>query len=93
MFNTIKAWLSVIFFTIIFGILALILTQIKKSKTFEYAVRPWGKYILKGCGVRLEVQSSENLPKEPCIIMYNHSSAFDILALSAAIPMDGKTRR
>ena len=91
MFNTIKAWLSVIFFTIIFGILALILTQIKKSKTFEYAVRPWGKYILKGCGVRLEVQSSENLPKEPCIIMYNHSSAFDILAFSAAMPIDWKT--
>ncbi len=91
MFNTVKAWLSVMFVTIIFGTLAIILTKIKRSIAFDYAVRPWGKYILKGCGIRLEVQGVENLPEEPCIIMYNHSSAFDIMAFSAAMPIEWVT--
>jgi len=90
MFNTIKAWFSILFVTIIFGAIAIILSQIKRSMAFDYAVRPWGKYILKGCGVRLEVEGSENLPKEPCIIMYNHSSFFDILAFSAGMPIEWK---
>ncbi|NIS76902.1 MAG: hypothetical protein GTO00_04655, partial [Deltaproteobacteria bacterium] len=59
-----------------------------KTWTFKYAVRPWGKYVLKGCGIRLEVEGEENIPKEPCIIMYNHSSSFDIYAFSAGVPYE-----
>jgi 1-acyl-sn-glycerol-3-phosphate acyltransferase len=90
MFNTIRAYLSISFVTIVFGTIAIILSQIKRNKIFDYAVRPWGKYILKGCGVRLLVEGEENLPKEPCIIMYNHSSSFDIYAFCAGVPFEWK---
>lgn len=91
MFNTIRAVLSIFFVTIIFGIIAIILSQLKRSKTthyIDYSGRPWGKYVLKGCGVRLLVDGAENLPQEPCIIMYNHSSFFDIAAFCAGMPIE-----
>ena len=91
MFNTIRAYLSIFFVTIIFGIVAIILSRFKRSKTIHYinySGRPWGKYVLKGCGVRLLVQGAENLPEQPCIIMYNHSSFFDIAAFCAGMPIE-----
>ena len=91
MFNTIKAVLTIFFATIIFGIIAIILSLKKRSRTIDYinySGRPWGKYVLKGCGVRLEVEGAENLPEQPCIIMYNHSSTFDIAAFCAGMPIE-----
>lgn len=88
MFNTIKGHASILSVTVIFGTLAMILSLINKTWTFKYAVKPWGTYILKGCGVRLDIEGLEHLPQDPCILMYNHSSSFDIFAFAAGVPFE-----
>ncbi len=88
MFNTVKGYIALGTVTVLFGTIAMILALFNKTWTFKYAVRPWGKYVLKGCGIRLEVQGEENIPQEPCIIMYNHSSSFDIYAFCAGVPYE-----
>ncbi|HCC83062.1 MAG TPA: 1-acyl-sn-glycerol-3-phosphate acyltransferase, partial [Methylophaga sp.] len=38
------------------------------------------------CGLRLEVEGRENIPKEPCVILCKHQSAWETLALQAVFP-------
>src|SRR5690606_10302576 len=41
--------------------------------------------LIAAFGVRLTVEGLENLPAEGCIMVFNHSSHFDIFALAAGI--------
>ncbi|HSE83573.1 MAG TPA: lysophospholipid acyltransferase family protein [Thermodesulfobacteriota bacterium] len=91
MLRTIFSWIGIALSTTIFGILGVILSFISPNNLlFKYAVRPWGYYALKACGVKLDVEGLENLSEEPCVIMYNHQSAFDIFAFAAALPIPWK---
>lgn len=38
------------------------------------------------CGIRHEVRGLENLPKEPCIVLCKHQSAWETLALQVIFP-------
>lgn len=38
------------------------------------------------CGIRHEVRGIENLPKEPCIVLCKHQSAWETLALQVIFP-------
>lgn len=38
------------------------------------------------CGLRLEVEGQENIPKTPCVILCKHQSAWETLALQAIFP-------
>jgi 1-acyl-sn-glycerol-3-phosphate acyltransferase len=38
------------------------------------------------CGIRHEVRGIENLPKQPCIVMCKHQSAWETLALQVIFP-------
>jgi len=38
------------------------------------------------CGIRYEVRGLENLPKEPCIVLCKHQSAWETLALQVIFP-------
>src|SRR3989339_1144557 len=38
------------------------------------------------CGIRHEVRGIENIPKEPCIVMCKHQSAWETLALQKIFP-------
>lgn len=78
-----------IFFTTVAGITGLVLARISPDKVFKYSFRPWGRWILRACGVKVEWEGVENLPKEPCVIMYNHQSFFDIFA-AATLPIAWK---
>lgn len=40
----------------------------------------------KICGIRYEVEGLEKIPKEPCIILCKHQSAWETLALQAVFP-------
>jgi 1-acyl-sn-glycerol-3-phosphate acyltransferase len=88
MIRTIFCWFTFIFYTIFFGIIGLFLSVAAKNLVVPYAVRPWARINLKTAGIGLDVEGVENLPDEPCIIMFNHQSALDILAYMAALPID-----
>lgn len=38
------------------------------------------------CGIRMEVHGRENIPKEPCIVMCKHQSAWETIALQKVFP-------
>jgi len=38
------------------------------------------------CGIRMEVRGWENIPKEPCIVLCKHQSAWETIALQKVFP-------
>ena len=38
------------------------------------------------CGIRMEVRGAENIPREPCIILCKHQSAWETIALQKVFP-------
>lgn len=88
MIRTIIAWCLSLFFTAFFGVIGMVLAVLYRPGLIKYAVRPWGISVMRSCGIRLKVEGLENLPDEPSIIMYNHQSSFDIVAFSAALPLE-----
>ena len=68
----------------------MLLAPFSNYLAVKYAVHPWGKTMLWAWRVKLKVEGLENLPEETSMIMYNHQSSFDILAFSAALPIEWK---
>lgn len=90
MLHTIRCYLAILIVTFIFGSAGIILSILRSDHVFRFAIRPWGKYILKGCGINFIVEGSEYLNTQPSIIMYNHQSSFDIYAFCAALTIKWK---
>lgn len=88
MFRTVFSWIAIVFYTVLFGTIGLLLSFTSSDKGFKYAIRPWGRSILNACGVKVDVEGVENLTKEPSIIMYNHQSSADIFAFSGFLPVE-----
>lgn len=38
------------------------------------------------CGIRMEVRGAENIPKQPCIVMCKHQSAWETFSLQTVFP-------
>jgi 1-acyl-sn-glycerol-3-phosphate acyltransferase len=50
--------------------------------------RVWVRWILWTCGIRVDVDGLENIPRDrPCVYMSNHQSVVDIVALIATLPV------
>ncbi|HEX7070576.1 MAG TPA: lysophospholipid acyltransferase family protein, partial [Rhodothermales bacterium] len=57
------------------------------AKNFKRWATWWGGTILRGCGIRVEVDDQAKLdPDKPYIFVSNHQNSLDILALAAALP-------
>lgn len=81
-------WVLIVLLTIIFGIPATVLSLIAPDIVLNYFTRPWAKMILWACNIKVELEGLENVPKEPCLIMFNHQSYFDIFAFAGTLPFD-----
>lgn len=66
---------------------------------FTFPLRPHTRYriisglaytmmwLLRGiCNIRMEVRGAENIPKEPCIVLCKHQSAWETFALQTVFP-------
>src|SRR3972149_323412 len=62
--------------------------SIAPDKVLKYFVRPWSNLILRVCNIKVQLEGLENVPKGPCLIMFNHQSYFDIFAFAATLPFD-----
>jgi len=59
-----------------------------KASALEYAQKTtylWSKFTIKIIGIDLEVKGLENVPKEPCVFIGNHSSILDIPILLCTV--------
>ena len=79
-------YLLVTLYTIFWGLLGVLLGLVdRKGRSLMWVGRSWVRWVLAGCGVKVEVQGLENVP-EPCVVMSNHQSVFDIAALIHTFP-------
>lgn len=83
-------WLTVLVSTIFFSTLTILLYYFDKSGRLGHAIgaRGWARTILLMVGVRSRVIDTENLdPTRAYIVVANHMSNFDILVLTARLPL------
>ena len=52
----------------------------------NWVVRLWGRVGCAALGLKLDVRGLENIPKEGCLFLINHTSLIDILIFHAVIP-------
>jgi 1-acyl-sn-glycerol-3-phosphate acyltransferase len=77
--------------TVVFGILVLLSALLPLSIEQRYVIpRTWGRFLtwLAGviCGLRYVVEGQENLPQEPFISLWKHSSAWETMAQMFIVP-------
>ncbi|MCB2191341.1 MAG: 1-acyl-sn-glycerol-3-phosphate acyltransferase [Deltaproteobacteria bacterium] len=81
--------------TVIWSVISILwfLVDSTGSLTHRYGARPWSRVLLWASRVKVEAHGLENLRrggKEPMVLVCNHQSLFDILALLASLPLDFK---
>lgn len=75
--------------TVLFSLLALAGGPLRAGTGwFDWVHRTWSRILLGVAGVRVEVEGMEHLRVDgPQVLVCNHQSLFDILALFAALPV------
>ena len=76
--------------TVFWGCVGIAASLFADRHLIKCAVRPWGKMVLWVCGVRLDVEGTENFPDGTFIVMFNHQSSLDIPVFSAVLPFEWK---
>ncbi len=76
-----------IFFPLTFIIAGCaIICTIINSKCYGFFARFWGLLGIRMAGIKVTVTGTDNLPDDPIIVMSNHASNFDILAMQGYFP-------
>lgn len=71
------------FTILILGPLLTIGNFLFKNRDLDDAVMMlWGKICCRMAGVSVTVKGKENLPREGCLLLFNHSSFFDVFAIT-----------
>jgi 1-acyl-sn-glycerol-3-phosphate acyltransferase len=65
---------------------ALFRVQHRPGGVFDWGTSDWSRWVLRGAGTPLQVEGLERIPAGPVVYASNHSSMFDIWALSAGLP-------
>ncbi|MDI6767614.1 MAG: lysophospholipid acyltransferase family protein [Bacteroidota bacterium] len=88
MFLSLLKIVTVVLYTIIMAIAALIITPFdRKGKAYHGVAKIWSRGILLVCGVKVLTNGIEHLDKtQSYIYISNHNSQFDIPAIIAGIP-------
>jgi 1-acyl-sn-glycerol-3-phosphate acyltransferase len=82
-------FLAQLIWTPIFAMLVLPTFPLKPHTRYRLAtfIAPSTLWLLRViCGIRMEVRGAENIPKEPCIVMCKHQSAWETFALQLVFP-------
>ena len=78
-----------IIITPIFALVALLTFPLSRLTRYRF-ISLWAKTMLPllklVCGIHHEVRGIENLPRQPCIVMCKHQSAWETLALQQVFP-------
>ncbi len=90
MFNFVYSWIVILILTVIFGTYGVVLSLIAPNILTKHVFRPWAKMILFATGVKVEVSGYENIPRVPCIFMYNHQSVYDVFSYMSVLPVEWK---
>ncbi|MBC7743459.1 MAG: 1-acyl-sn-glycerol-3-phosphate acyltransferase [Bdellovibrionaceae bacterium] len=75
-------------FTILFlGSAAIVMHILFRNKDIDDSIiRFWGRICCRMSGVSVQVQGLENIPDGGCVVLFNHSSFFDVFAIAGYVP-------
>lgn len=90
MLRYIYVWTVILLLTLVFGTYGVILSLVAPTILSKHVFRPWAKMILRATGVKVEVSGYENIPRVPCIFMYNHQSVYDVFSFMSVLPVEWK---
>src|ERR1700737_2170414 len=62
-----------------------VLVSLWDARSADPILRVWARAILAAAGVQLEVRGLENVPARTCVVVSNHQSHFDALAILTAL--------
>ena len=79
-------------YTVLWGSAGLLLAFADRSgASIIWVAQNWLRWVMRSCGIRVEAEGLENIdPGQPCIVMSNHQSVFDIAALVDTLPIPWK---
>jgi 1-acyl-sn-glycerol-3-phosphate acyltransferase len=85
-------YLLVILYTVFWGAVACLAAPFDRDgRAVVWVGRNWVGWILRTCGIRVDVDGLERVPREsPCVYMSNHQSVFDIAAIVTTLPVQWK---
>lgn len=90
----ILCWIRSFIASLLFVVLTLAISlsviveifTVDSRKIQNWLAEKWGLWTCRLFFVRLYAKGLENVPKEGCIFLFNHSSFFDIFSLQALVP-------
>jgi 1-acyl-sn-glycerol-3-phosphate acyltransferase len=79
-------------YTVFWGSLGIVLFVLDRSgRAAPWVVRNWTSWIVRSCGVKVVAEGAGAVADaQPCVIMSNHQSVFDIAALATTLPVPWK---
>jgi 1-acyl-sn-glycerol-3-phosphate acyltransferase len=88
-------WPYIVVQTVVWSVVSISLFMVDSSGrlTHRYGAVPWSRLLLWASGVKVELRGRENLAAAdggPVVLVCNHRSLFDVLALLARLPLDFK---
>ncbi len=85
-------YLLAVLYTVFWGGVACLAAPFDRDGlSVVWVGRHWVSWILRTCGVRVEVDGIENVPRDRgCVYMSNHQSVFDTVAIVATLPVPWK---
>jgi 1-acyl-sn-glycerol-3-phosphate acyltransferase len=90
MIRTLIFYLAVLVSTLVHAttavVAALLRVPQRPGRVYDWSTRDWSKWILAGAGTPVIIEGAERIPQGPVVYASNHTSMFDIWALSAALP-------
>jgi 1-acyl-sn-glycerol-3-phosphate acyltransferase len=71
----------------VMSLVAVMVNLIFNRRSFDdTVVRAWGRWSCWMFGVKVRTFGIENVPPGGCVLLFNHTSFFDIFAMASAIP-------
>jgi 1-acyl-sn-glycerol-3-phosphate acyltransferase len=89
-FRFLKAWSAIVLITGPVGLFTtvLLLLGVPGTVCHRLVSRAWGKWILRGSGIALQVRGMEQIDlRRSYVFLYNHMSYFSFFAIAAAFPL------
>lgn len=76
-------------YTVFWGAVACLAAPFDRDgRAVVWVGRHWVRWILRSCGVRVDVDGLDRLPRDRgCVYMSNHQSVFDTAAIVATLPV------
>lgn len=74
------------FLILISGLCILVNLFLNRREVDDAFIRTWGRWSCQMFGVEVQLEGEQNLPPGGCLFVFNHTSFFDIFALSAVFP-------